>query len=371
MNRNYVERKIIRKLHLGGLCYKVLDLLQGEDKITNYNPKELKEYVSSIHSDKGGSCLCENTIEEPSCDLQIIVPVYNAEMYLRECINSILNQETDYTYHVVCVNDGSNDSSRDILDEYSKDSRITIIDKENGGASSARNIALRRIFGRYITFVDSDDRLPQRAIQALMDVAEEKNVEIVRGSYTYFRVADTKSKVVYANEMVRPFKTAGVPWGAIYKNEIWRNCCFPDGYWYEDTNCFVFSSIAKTACMTDAMVYDYRLNNAGMTHVGIGHTKCIDSFYVTRRVLKDIKELGKIDCQDLYECMLHQLYTNYIRIVDLGNVKLDRAVFLLSCDMIETYFPNMKSTTPFGKQMEEIIRNRDFQHFRLNCLYRW
>lgn len=371
MNRNYIERKIIRKLHLGGLCYKILDLLQGEDKVNNYNPKELEEYVSSIHPDTGGSCLCENKIEEPSCDLQIIVPVYNVEKYLRECIDSILNQKTDYTYHVVVVNDGSTDDSRKILEEYSTDKRVTIIDKENGGSSSARNIALRKIFGKYITFVDSDDRMPQGAIQALVENCVRNEMDIVRGGYIYFGVGGRNNSLIYENKKVNPFSTAGIACGIIYKNVIWKKLCFPDGYWYEDTNCFIASLLAQKAYTIENVVYEYRQNNGGMTHIGIGHKKSVDSFYVTRRILKDIKTLGKIDSQDLYECMLHQMLTNYIRIVDLGNAKLDKAIFLLSCDMIESYFPNMQSQTTFGKQMEEIIKNRDFKHYRLNCLYRW
>ena len=371
MNWNYIKRKIIRKSHLGGVHYKILDLLQSDDSVKNYNPKELEEYVSSIHPDTGGSCLCENKIEEPSCDLQIIVPVYNVEKYLRECIDSILNQKTEYTYHVVVVNDGSTDNSRMILEEYSTDKRVTIIDKKNGGLSSARNEALKKICGRYVTFVDSDDRMAQGAVQALLTVAIKNDADIVRGGYSYFRKNGKVTNYLYKEEEVTPYKTVGIACGIVYKKEIWGNLCFPNGYWYEDTNCFIISSLAKTAYTTSGIVYDYRMNNGGITHIGIGHKKSVDSFYVTRRILKDIKALGKIDSKDLYECMLHQMVTNYIRIVDLGNAKLDKAIFLLSCDMIESYFPNMQSQTPFGKQMEEIIKNRDFKHFRLNCLYRW
>jgi len=371
MNWNYIERKIIRKLRLGGLCYKVLDLLQGEDKVTNYNPKELEEYVSSIHQDTGGSCLCKNTIEEPSCDLQIIVPVYNVKQYLRECIDSILDQETEYTYHVVIVNDGSTDGSREILEEYSKDKRITIIDKKNGGLSSARNEALKKIYGRYIAFVDSDDRMPHGAIQTLMSVAIKDDADLVRGGYSYFRANGKIIDNKYKDERVSPFNTAGFAWGMVYKNKIWRNICFPHGYWYEDTNCFIVSLLSNTAYTISSIVYEYRLNDQGITHIGIGNKKSVDSFYVTRRILKNIEELGKIANQDLYECMLRQMVTNFIRIVDLGNARLDKAIFLLSCDIIESYFPKMQSKTAFGKQMEEIIRNRDFKHFRLNSLYRW
>ena len=89
--------------------------------------------------------------------ISIIVPVYNAEQYLRRCIDSILNQSfTDF--ELILIDDGSKDKSSDICDEYAaKDSRIKVYHKENGGVSSARNLGLDNANGEWIAFVDSDD----------------------------------------------------------------------------------------------------------------------------------------------------------------------------------------------------------------------
>ena len=87
----------------------------------------------------------------------IVIPVYNVEKYLRQCLDSIVNQ-TMRDIQIICVNDGSPDGSRDILQEYAdRDSRIEIIDKPNGGLSSARNAAYPHIKGKYTLFIDSDD----------------------------------------------------------------------------------------------------------------------------------------------------------------------------------------------------------------------
>ena len=89
--------------------------------------------------------------------ISIIVPIYNTEKYLHECLDSIINQ-TYANFEVLLVNDGSTDSSGIICQEYVKnDSRFRYFEKENGGVSSARNLGLERSEGVYITFIDSDD----------------------------------------------------------------------------------------------------------------------------------------------------------------------------------------------------------------------
>ena len=97
----------------------------------------------------------------------IIIPVYNVEKYLRDCLDSVLAQ-TYPDWEAVCVNDGSTDGSGTILEEYaSKDSRFKVITKANGGLSSARNAGLERAEGDYVLFLDSDDWLEVKALEIL------------------------------------------------------------------------------------------------------------------------------------------------------------------------------------------------------------
>ena len=90
--------------------------------------------------------------------ISIIVPVYNAEKYLEECIQSILNQ-TYPAIELVLINDGSKDDSRTICEKYQNGTRVKLINKENGGVQSARTLGLKTATGRYVTFVDADDVL--------------------------------------------------------------------------------------------------------------------------------------------------------------------------------------------------------------------
>ena len=94
----------------------------------------------------------------------IIVPVYNVEKYLRECIDSILCQ-TFTDFELILVDDGSKDESGKICDEYAeKDNRIKVIHKENGGQSTARNCGVKESSGKYIVFLDSDDFISEDTI---------------------------------------------------------------------------------------------------------------------------------------------------------------------------------------------------------------
>lgn len=106
--------------------------------------------------------------------ISVIVPVYNVELYLRQCLESLLAQ-TYSDYEVICVNDGSTDGSRDILSEYEeKYPKIKVIDRENGGLSAARNTGLESETGDYVVFVDSDDWVEPTMLARL---AEESNGE--------------------------------------------------------------------------------------------------------------------------------------------------------------------------------------------------
>lgn len=118
--------------------------------------------------------------------ISIIVPVYNTENYLRECIDSILAQ-TYKNIEVILVDDGSTDNSFLICKEYEKkDSRIKAFHKENAGVSSARNYGISCATGEYISFCDSDDKISPNLYQLLMEYMERFNVDRVISGYKYF-----------------------------------------------------------------------------------------------------------------------------------------------------------------------------------------
>lgn len=120
-----------------------------------------------------------------SVDVSIVVPVYNAETYLKECIESVLQQSFS-NYEIILVNDGSTDSSGKICDTLAqRDNRIKVFHEENRGVSAARNLALSAVSGNYVIFLDADDYwLSADCLKILVNEAESYNADIVRGEYT-------------------------------------------------------------------------------------------------------------------------------------------------------------------------------------------
>ena len=111
--------------------------------------------------------------------LSIVVPVYNVEQYLHQCIDSILHQ-TFQDFELILVDDGSPDDCPKICDEYAKnDSRIKVIHKTNGGLSSARNAGLQIARGEYISFIDSDDFLDPITYTHVFSIFNKENVDVV------------------------------------------------------------------------------------------------------------------------------------------------------------------------------------------------
>jgi len=110
--------------------------------------------------------------------ISVIIPVYNVEKYLRACLDSVMAQ-TFTDLEIICVNDGSTDESRDILTEYAgKDSRIRVIDRENGGLSEARNSGAAVATGKYIYFLDSDDWIEPDAMQKCFEISEKHHLDL-------------------------------------------------------------------------------------------------------------------------------------------------------------------------------------------------
>lgn len=112
--------------------------------------------------------------------LTVITPFYKAEKYIEKCIKSLLNQDLEDVQYIF-VNDGSPDNAEDIVQEYAdKDERILLLKKENGGQSSARNMAMKYADGEYILYVDADDYLEPNVLGTMVKAAEDNNLDILR-----------------------------------------------------------------------------------------------------------------------------------------------------------------------------------------------
>ena len=208
--------------------------------------------------------------------VSVIVPVYNSERYLQQCLDSIIEQ-TLKEIEVICVNDGSSDHSINILKDYAKrDPRFIIIDQENGGQSKARNAGLNRASGKYIAFVDSDDYISTKMLEKLYQQSEKCGTDITITNLLLFdeRTKRTeefrdigfylflKNKIFTAEEYPEIIRSIGV-WDRIFKREFLEkyHIRYAEGLVYED-HLFCIQTILKASCIciVPDFLYYYRKN---------------------------------------------------------------------------------------------------------------
>lgn len=329
--------KIAGKFHCKKLAYNVLKhKILSPTTSKNINVEKALAVCHSIHPDIGESCIKKSSDKQSIkilYDLEIIIPVYNVEQYVEECVDSILNQSTTYSYHLIIINDGSTDNSRERLKKYEEDDRVTIIDQKNKGFSGARNTGLDNICGKYVMFVDSDDRLPQGAIEILMSKTIKGNYDIVEGGYERF----DSSGIIY-KQIPQQNHFSGFAWGKVYKAEVWRDIQFPEKYWFEDTiSALIINSKAKQKTIVPKVIYHWRKNNKSISFTSIGNPKIIDTIYVTLKLLEDRRKLGLITNEDFLPTITTQLKINARRIYSLGNKELDYANFVISRWIFQQY----------------------------------
>lgn len=160
--------------------------------------------------------------------VSVIVPVYNARGYLKECLDSLISQTLKDT-EIICVNDGSDDGSKELLLEYeNKDKRITVLSQENKGASSARNRGVQDAVGKYLYFMDSDDILELNALERLYICAEKQNLDILYfDGESFFETEELKEKKKnYATYYIRTGDYSQVTTGP----DLFRRMVMADEY---------------------------------------------------------------------------------------------------------------------------------------------
>ena len=370
-----LTHKVFRKLKvgkIGGNISLMLNKTLNRPKIRINNEKDAESFLNSIHKDVKSSAICENEIVAPTCDLQIIMPVYNTGEFLRDSINSVLNQATNYSFHLVIVNDGSTDNSSEILSDFEYDKRVTIINQSNKGLSGARNRGLQKIFGKYITFLDSDDILAPNAITSWMDAAYKYDAEVVEGSFqrrtpdgNFFGGCKWQKEAIENRS-----KMQGYAWLKIYKADLWKNLHFPECYWYEDTIiCGLITPKVNTYVQIPSDVYYYTINKGSISFNSRGRNKMLDNIFITKSVLQDAYKLSYInDSYDYYyKYLIYQTHTNWDRTYLLG-ADSEYAVFKESCYLFNKYFPNDIKSNDFPTRLANSLRKEDFNLYRKSNL---
>lgn len=245
--------------------------------------------------------------------VSVLVPIYNVEKYLRQCLESLVNQTLE-SIEIVCINDGSTDGSLEIVKEFAdRDKRIVVVDKENSGYGDSMNQGLEKAQGKYIGIVEPDDWVATSAFEDLYKMAEENQVDVVRGNYFQNKNGlDMKVRLIpmhETNRVIDPrhhswvFLMAPAVWAAIYrrdfldKNKI-RFLPTP-GASYQDTS-FAFKvwATARRVWLTTNAYLHYRIDNESSSVNNPGKIFCVcDEYAEIEKFLKereDFDDLGTI-----------------------------------------------------------------------------
>lgn len=255
--------------------------------------------------------------------ISIIVPCYNSERFVKKCVDSILVQ-TYKNIEIILVNDGSTDSTPAILDEYaSKDTRIKVINKENGGLSDARNVGIDKALGSYIIFIDSDDYILPNHVESLANLVYKYNCEMAISPFTLVSENDVfalqdkpkETEKLYSpleciEEMFyqRQFETTAHE--KIFRKELFNNYRFKKGLIFEDL--FIMPDLmlaCNSIAFTSLSTYAYVMHDGSIEGSGFTEKKYQSVFDIVNKIDSDerLKPIKKaVDCRLL--SLISRLY---------------------------------------------------------------
>lgn len=317
--------------------------------------------------------------------ISILVPVYNVEKYLRQCLDSLVSQSLK-KIEIICVNDGSTDRSGDILHEYAtRFSQIKVINKTNSGYGHTMNTALRAATGEYIGIVESDDFVDAEMFKQLYDLAYRTDADIVKSNFWAYRDGrdefveifndiEYEKKICPRRENISIFYGLQTIWSSIYQrkflinNDIWFN--ETPGASYQDVS-FVFKSLAcarKMVVTKNAFVH-YRMDNPSSSVKSKQKVYCIfDEVDNIESFLSDKQEL-KEHCLCILAALKYRLFKeNFSRIsLEYKMPFLYRAIEELKNTAAAGYVKEEYWDDVTWNHIQRIIQDSNHYIYEVNC----
>ena len=281
--------------------------------------------------------------------ISVIVPVYNIETYLLECLESITNQ-TYTNIEIVAVNDGSTDTSRKLLESYQeKEPRLVIYDKENGGLSDARNYGIKMAKGEYILCVDGDDRIHPKMVEKLYRAIQENEADIAVSDMLYFyetkedsysnggdftctNIHETPSLIAINNSACNK----------MYQKHLFDTIQFPVGLYFEDLATIpILLYNAKKVVKVDEPLYAYRQREGSIMHTA--SKKIFEIYDALDRVQDYIKANGNEEnileaFRSLY--IVHGLDLTTLKIKDFDDKDIRVEYLKENMERLKKSYPN-------------------------------
>ncbi|WP_296893689.1 glycosyltransferase [uncultured Methanobrevibacter sp.] len=319
--------------------------------------------------------------------ISVIIPVYNVENYLRECLDSITSQ-TVKDIEIICIDDGSTDNSPEILKEYQKkDSRIKIITKENGGQATARNLGIKEAQGEYIAFIDSDDFIESEMLEKLYTKAKDDNLDIamckiatynnqtgeIKDNVWYYMLGIFRDfeKEIFNHKDTKEFtcNIAVTPYNKIYKTSLIKdnNILFPEGLIFEDEKFFYDTYLrAKRVSVIPEFLYYYRVNRKGSTVDIEKENDYTDIIEISKQIRQTFKETNNYED---YKYLLNNrlIHLQLARFTETSPKYREKFFNLLKEDLQEVLKDqdikdNLESDVKI--RVDKILKSKDYEEFK-------
>ncbi len=304
-------------------------------------------------------------------EISIIIPVYNAEKYLDECMEAILNQ-TYRDYEIICVNDGSQDNSLEVLNKYKEKypDIFRVYSQENQGQAAARNVGVDEAVGRYIAFLDADDRIMQDYLEVLHTAAIENDSEMVICSYEKFdnsgniilRRSSKDWEVTFDNGLSHVFQYS--PWGKLISREMLKkfDIQFISGEKMEDGPYgIITNSAAKNVVTLEYIGYRYRAYSestmGGIRKQGISLSRKAQKFPIKgiEYAVTKVREIRGEEYEDILEfCVLKAIAGFVFVFCKRDDKETHKEVCNFADYMIKQYFPNARKNPYIRKRIEKL-----------------
>ena len=319
--------------------------------------------------------------------ISVIIPVYNVENYLRECLDSITSQ-TVKDIEIICIDDGSTDNSPEILKEYQKkDSRIKIITKENGGQATARNLGIKEAQGEYIAFIDSDDFIESEMLEKLYTKAKDDNLDIamckiatynnqtgeIKDNVWYYMLGIFRDfeKEIFNHKDTKEFtcNIAVTPYNKIYKTSLIKdnNILFPEGLIFEDEKFFYDTYLrAKRVSIIPEFLYYYRVSRKGSTVDIEKENDYTDIIEISKQIRQTFKETNNYED---YKYLLNNrlIHLQLARFTETSPKYREKFFNLLKEDLQEVLKDqdikdNLESDVKI--RVDKILKSKDYEEFK-------
>ena len=228
--------------------------------------------------------------------LSVIVAAYNAEKYIQECMESILSQ-VDNDVEVIVINDGSNDSTLDILEQMNREYSFVLLNQENRGVAYTRNRGLKFARGGYITFLDSDDVWENNSY-ALIKKAAKSNSDCLVFNYKEWTPNDLKIKIamlpnslsIEQSKITLAEQSLWYLWRMVFKREIYQGSFFEEGRRFEDQLLLPkLINRCQTVLISNDSLVKYRFNTDSITN-SLNSNDVIDSFYCLVKYIEEYRD---------------------------------------------------------------------------------